>query len=162
MKFLFDDESFSFETLRGTGFSVDGGADLGEVIITASAIGEGDDEAWHREWKALADRIAALGATSLAAGHKVSAREALLRASNYYRMAEFFRREDPFNDPEVTKLSKRSRDTFLAAAALMHTPVEDVRIPYEGRTLPAYLFFRRRQRQAAPDAHLQQRLRFNA
>ena len=141
MKFLFNDESFSFETLRGAGFSVDGGADLGEILITAAAIGEGDEEAWHREWKATADRVAGLGELSLRAGHKVSAKEAFLRASNYYRMAEFYRRDDPFNDPEVTGLIRRSRDTFLQAAALMDRPVEDVHIPYEDGSLPAYLFF---------------------
>ena len=31
MKFLFDDDAFSFETLRTTGFAAYGGADLGEV-----------------------------------------------------------------------------------------------------------------------------------
>lgn len=140
MKFLFNDDSFSFETLRGAGFSVDGGADLGEIIVAVSAIGEGDEEAWHREWKALANRIADLGDASLKAGHKVSARESFLRASNYYRMAEFYRREHPLNDPEVTTLSRHSRDTFKQAAALMDGPVEDVRIPYAKQSLPAYLF----------------------
>jgi len=36
VKFLFEDESFSFETLRTAGFAVYGGADLGEVLATAS------------------------------------------------------------------------------------------------------------------------------
>jgi hypothetical protein len=31
MKFLFNDASFSFETLRTTGFAAYGGADLGEI-----------------------------------------------------------------------------------------------------------------------------------
>ena len=43
MKFLFDDESFSFEALRTAGFAAYGGADLGEVLTTASHIGEGDE-----------------------------------------------------------------------------------------------------------------------
>lgn len=140
MRFLFEDESFSFETLRGAGFSVDGGADLGEVLVTASAIGEGDEQAWHREWKATADRIAGLAEASLRAGDRITAKEAFFRASNYYRMAEFYRRDDPAHDPEVTGLIRRSRDTFLQAAALMESPVEDVRIPYGESSLPAYLF----------------------
>lgn len=89
MKFLFDDESFSFETLRAAGFANDGGSDLGEVLATARNIGEGDEDAWLREWKATAQRVHAIGSRALAAGHRVSAREALLRASNYYRTAEF-------------------------------------------------------------------------
>lgn len=140
MKILFNDPSFSFETLRTLGFACDGGADLGEIIITASKIPDGDEEAWLREWKALADRIAQQGEASLARGHHVSAREAFLRASNYYRVAEFYRRSDPTNDPEVISISRLSRETFQKAAILLDTPVENVLIPYEGGTLPAYFF----------------------
>jgi pimeloyl-ACP methyl ester carboxylesterase len=140
MKFLFDDESFSFETLRAAGFSVDGGSDLGEIVVTAAKIGEGDEDAWHREWKSLAVRIHKLAQKSLDEHHKISAREAFLRTSNYYRVAEFYRRVDPTTDAEVRALSKLARETFLAAAALMDGPVEDVAIPYGKHKLPAYLF----------------------
>ena len=109
--------------------------------MTAKAIGEGDEDAWHREWKGLAERVHKLAQKSLAGHHKISAREAFLRASNYYRVAEFYRRADPVNDPEVRLLSKLSRDTFLEAAALMDGPVEDVSIPYGEHQLPAYLLF---------------------
>jgi predicted alpha/beta-fold hydrolase len=140
MKFLFDNESFSFETLRAAGFSVDGGSDLGEILVTAAKIGEGDEDAWHREWKSLAVRIHKLAQKSLDEDHKISAREAFLRASNYYRVAEFYRRADPVNDPEVRGLSKLSSETFMEAAALMDGPVEDVSILYGEHKLPAYLF----------------------
>jgi hypothetical protein len=56
MKFLFDDESFSFESLRAAGYANYGGADLGEVIATAAGIAEGDEAGWHRSWKATAER----------------------------------------------------------------------------------------------------------
>jgi hypothetical protein len=56
MKFLFDNESFSFEALRTAGFAAYGGADLGEVIATASHIKDGDQDSWHRAWKATAQR----------------------------------------------------------------------------------------------------------
>ncbi|WP_328605774.1 alpha/beta fold hydrolase [Amycolatopsis sp. NBC_00345] len=140
MKFLFDDESFSFEALRAAGFAAYDGAELGEVLVTAAKIGDGDEAAWHAAWKATAERVEDLGRTALAAGHEVSAREALLRASNYYRTAEFFLREHPATDPEVTELSTRSHDTFAQAAALFDSPVEAVEIPYEDTTLPGYLF----------------------
>ena len=90
MKFLFDDEAFSFETLRTAGFAAYGGADLGEALTTASHIGEGDEASWHQAGKATAQRVAETGEQALAAGHRVSAREALLRASNYYRTAGDF------------------------------------------------------------------------
>ncbi|MCZ0975280.1 alpha/beta fold hydrolase [Streptomyces albulus] len=140
MKFLFDDESFSFETLRAAGFANYGGADLGEVIVTARAIKEGDEQSWHHEWKATAERVRAIGEASRRAGHRVSAREALLRASNYYRTAEFFLREHPADDPEVAHLSRLSHDTFATAAELFDTPVEALEIPYQDTTLPGYLY----------------------
>ncbi len=79
MKFLFDNESFSFETLRTAGFAAYGGADLGEILATASNIGEGDEASWHQAWKATAQRVAEIGEQALASGHRVSAREALFR-----------------------------------------------------------------------------------
>jgi pimeloyl-ACP methyl ester carboxylesterase len=140
MKFLFDNESFSFETLRTAGFAAYGGADLGEVIATARHIREGDEGSWHRAWKATAQRVAEIGEQARTSGRRVSAREALLRASNYYRTAADFLLELPATDPEMTSLSAGQRDTFAAAAAMFDTPVQDVSIPYEHTTLPAYLF----------------------
>lgn len=140
MKFLFDDASFSFEALRAAGFANYSGADIGEVVATAQAIPDGDEASWHREWKATAERVEELGRKSLADGHRVSAREALLRASNYYRTAEFYRRDDPARDPEVTLLSARSRDAFVTAMSLFEFGFEQVCVPYERTTLPGYLY----------------------
>ncbi len=140
MKFLFEDESFSFETLRTAGFANYGGADLGEVIMTARAIPEGDEAAWLTQWEATADRVARIGERAATAGHRVSAREAFFRASNYYRTAEFFKRANPVGDADVARLSGRSTQTFVQAAQLLDTPFEVVEIPYEGTTLPGYLF----------------------
>jgi pimeloyl-ACP methyl ester carboxylesterase len=140
MKLLFEDETFSFETLRTTGFALYGGADLGEVLITARSIREGDETSWHQAWKATAQRVADNGHQALASGHRVSAREALLRASNYYRTAAAFLLEQPATDPEMALLSDGQHDTFEAAVALFDTPVEAASIAYEGATLPAYLF----------------------
>ena len=140
MKFLFDDASFSFEALRAAGFANYSGADLGEILATAHAIPDGDEATWHRQWKATAERVEEIGRKALADGHGVSAREALLRASNYYRTAEFYRRDDPAHDPEVTLLSARSRDTFVTAMSLFEFGFERVSIPYQQTTLPGYLY----------------------
>ncbi|WP_039801184.1 alpha/beta hydrolase family protein [Nocardia araoensis] len=129
MKFLFDDESFAFEALRTACFAEFGGADLGEVLAVARAVPDGDEEAWCRQWTAAGDRARALGG-----------RQALLRASNYYRTAEFFRRDDPFGDPVAKDLFARAQDTFAEAAQLMDTPVQAVEIPYEDTHLPGLLF----------------------
>src|SRR5258705_8755969 len=140
MKFLFDDDTFSFETLRTTGFANYFGADLGEVLATARRITDGDQASWHQEWKATAARVAELGERSLAAGHRITARENLLRASNYYRNAAAFLLDDPANNPEVAALYTAQIDTFAAATVLFDHPAEAVAIPYQDTTLPGYLF----------------------
>ncbi|MDT5281771.1 MAG: hypothetical protein QOJ20_2966 [Mycobacterium sp.] len=140
MKFLFDDDTFSFETLRTTGFANYFGADLGEVLATARQIRDGDEASWHQAWKATARRVAELGERSLAAGHPVTARENLLRASNYYRTAAAFLLDNPADEPEVAALYAGQIDTFAAATALFDHPAEAVSIPYQDTTLPGYLF----------------------
>ena len=140
VRFMFRNQAFSFQALRAAGFAVYGGADLGEVIVTAQKVRGGDVASWHHSWKATAERVHAIGSEALAAGHRVSARVALLRASNYYRTAEFFLREHPATDPEVRLLSARSRETFAQAASLLDNPAAPISIPYEGTTLPGYLF----------------------
>jgi hypothetical protein len=138
--FLFKDYSFKFEALRAAGFAVDGGADINEVILTANAIPEGDEEAWMREWEAVANRVNQWGDESLERGDKVSAREAFLRASAYYRSAEFYRRKDPTNDPNVLRLFGLSRQALIKAGKLLDGPFEEISIPYGEHKLPGYLF----------------------
>lgn len=138
MRFMFDtDESFSFETLRAVGYTAYGGADIGEVMATAARITPGDWESWHREWKALADRIAGIADGCAAGGHAVSASSAYLRASNYYRTSEFYLRDDPVNDPRVADTSARAIEMFRAAPEIQATWTP-VGIPYEGIELSGY------------------------
>ncbi|MBC2903722.1 alpha/beta fold hydrolase [Streptomyces cupreus] len=140
MRFLFDDPAFSFQALRTAGHAAHGGADLGEVLAACQQIPDGDEEAWSRAWTAVAERLNRIADEALDAGHRVSAREAYLRASNYYRTADFFRVEDREADAESYRLAGNSRQTFARAAELFETPVLPLEIPYEDTTLPAYLF----------------------
>jgi cephalosporin-C deacetylase-like acetyl esterase len=66
----------------------------------------------------------------------VSAREAYLRACEYYP-AYFFRRSD-LDDPKLLAAWRSQRECFMAAAALFEHPCEAVEIPYEGTTLSGY------------------------
>jgi pimeloyl-ACP methyl ester carboxylesterase len=140
MTFVFRNESFSFETLRAAGSAPYGGADLGEVLATARSIRNGNEEDWFRSWRDTADRVRRIGDDALGAGHHVSARSAFLRASNYYRTAEFFRRENPANDAEALGAARLSRETFATAISLMDHPARRIEIPCEPLALPGYLF----------------------
>ena len=85
----------------------------------------------------MADRIAAIADDCAARGHSVSASNAYLRASNYYRSAEFFLRDDPINDPRVADTSARAIATFRAAPQVQEQ-WKAVGIPYEGIQLSGY------------------------
>ena len=87
MKVGFEDPQLSFQTLRMLGSAAAGQAEVGEVLRTAERIVEGDFESWHREWLATAERVQAIGDDCSGRGHTVSACEAWMRASNYYRAA---------------------------------------------------------------------------
>jgi dipeptidyl aminopeptidase/acylaminoacyl peptidase len=97
----------------------------------------GDLESWFREWKDLACHVEALGtkAEGLGLGHETSAMQSYLRASNYYRMADFYLdRDDPREHPTYVK----HVSLFQKASALHHPRVENISIPFEGRSLHGY------------------------
>ena len=133
------DTSFWFETLRVLGATAYGGADIGEVLTTAQAITAGDYDSWYDQWLATADWVAAEAEKALAAGHFVSARDGLMRASNYYRSADFYLHGNP-RDPRIGHAYTRARETFIAAAALLDPPVEPIEIPYENTVLHGYFY----------------------
>jgi hypothetical protein len=138
MKLLFKDESFSYELLRAVGYSAYGGADIGECLETASRIPEGDFGGWYRAWKHTADRVSAIGERALQRGHRVSARDAFLRAANSYRTGEFYLHG--LDDVVALESSRLGRARFEQAIALMPHRSSKLTIPYEGTTLPGYLF----------------------
>jgi Esterase FrsA-like len=133
------DDAFWFQTLRAFSHAAYGGSDFGEVLATAQEIKPGDSCSWHDEWLALAERIAGEAQRSEMRGHRVSARDSFLRASNYYRMAGFFLHGNPA-DPRVTIALDLSAACFRSAAALFDPRIEPVRIPFEGTDLPGYFY----------------------
>ena len=133
-----DDAQFWFETVRMFGADEYGGASFGEVLATSGRIKAGDYDSWYDAWNGIADRLAGEGEAQLTKGHKVSARDSFLRASNYYRSSEFFLHGDP-KDPRIAHAYRRSVDCYKAAARLYDPPIEPVEIPYEHTTLPGYL-----------------------
>jgi hypothetical protein len=80
---FFKHEDYEFLFLLTLGAAYRGGADLGECLVTAARVTDGDPESWYAEWKATADRIAEGARSSEETGHPVSARAAWLRASTY-------------------------------------------------------------------------------
>ena len=134
-----DDRQFWFETLRVLGQADFGGAEVGEALAAAAQIKPGDYDSWHDAWYALAERLRAEAGTAAAAGHQLTARDSYLRASTYYRSAEFFLHGDP-DDPRIDRSYFASVDCFHAYAELSGLSIEPVRIPYEHTVLYGYLY----------------------
>jgi hypothetical protein len=138
MGLLSDDPLWETFGLRALWRVASGGADFGECLTTVQRVGSGDRDGWYREWTATAERLAATGDDCAAGGHRVSAREAYLRAVTYFHISYLPLFGRPL-DPRLAAASERETATFRKAAALLDPPVEVLEIPFEGKTLPAYL-----------------------
>jgi len=125
---------FEFEWIRTLSQASTGGALLGECVAAAHAIRNGDFASWTRVWAQLGDRMLTLGQRAEAAGHRVTARDLFLRASNYYRSAAFY--ASP-GEPSHRKLFMSSRSSFHQAIGC-GLPAEPIAIPFAGHELPGY------------------------
>jgi pimeloyl-ACP methyl ester carboxylesterase len=126
---------FNFEFVRGLSLQAAGAAEYGECMDTMSRVKNNDFGSWITQWAATADRVAAFGDGEVRVGNRVSARNAYLRAANYYRMAVFYAAH---TDARHTHLWRRSKDCFQRMIALMDAPIECMDIDFEGALLPAY------------------------
>ena len=94
MKLYFDDEDFDGQLQRSIGKADSGMANVGECLAIAGQITPGDRDSWYRAWSGFATHLAEQGQAALTAGHRVSARGLLLRASEYFRQAFFYHRDN--------------------------------------------------------------------
>lgn len=115
-----------------------GGADIGELLAVARAVGDGDDEDFHAAWTAFGDRLVDEAHAMLARGHRDSARFHLLRASAFYGAPYHPLYGEPV-DPRLLVSYRRQADAFARGLALADPPATPLQIPFEGTTLPAFL-----------------------
>jgi pimeloyl-ACP methyl ester carboxylesterase len=120
--------------MRSLGAANYAGGTPGEIFAARAQIPNDDPDAWPPAFSAMGSRVAEF-AWGRSGGHHVSAREAFLRASMYFRAAEYF--TDPFSARYVP-LGLQSREAFVEAAKLMLDRIEPIDIPFEGKALPGY------------------------
>lgn len=133
------DQEFAGQFLRSLAKTYYRCADVGECFAAVSEVGKGDYNAWYSGWKKMADRIRSLAAESLSEGDVAGAHDGFLRAGEYYRQAVWFLR-DNLDDPRLLQAADDIRACFREGVRLEDTPVHAVEIPYEGTTLPGYLY----------------------
>jgi dienelactone hydrolase len=129
-------ETFDFEMWRVLGMTRTYGSDIAEVLTIAEKIIPGDFESWYNEFTGLADHI---NATLPDSAHPVSLRNALFRASNYYRSADFFLHGNPA-DPRIDEIWTKQQICFDKAISLMDVPGERIEIKAAGFRIPAIIY----------------------
>ncbi|WP_313620409.1 alpha/beta hydrolase family protein [Achromobacter sp.] len=115
-----------------------GGADLGEILAVGREVGDGDDAAFLQAWLAAGDRIAGQAEDAQRLGLRTSAREGFLRASAFYATAYRPLYGVP-TDPRLVAAFRKQMAAFDRGLALSALPIEPLRIPFQGATMPAYL-----------------------
>lgn len=112
-----------------------GGAHLNEIARVIERLVPDDGESWYQEWNALGDQLSEMAREALARRHALTAGARHFRASNYYRLADFFLTE---RDIRRLAVSRRSVNAFESGIIASGRPVESVKIPFENTTLKGY------------------------
>ena len=137
---FFQHDQFDFELQTALGQVAYGCGDVGELLSTADRIEDGDFDSWVSEWTATGERVERIAEMSAGGGHAVSSRAAYLRASQYYALAlsavDGTRNPDQLLPPTFTA----HRRAFEAYVARLSPLAEKIEIPYEGSTMPGFLF----------------------
>lgn len=139
MKLYFDDPSFDGQLQRTAAKAGYGSADLGEIFAIAARITPGDLDSWYDAWFAAGKDNRDLADAEAAQGHVYTATQAYLRASEYFRSAYFFTRRHYTRAPLQTAW-QAAREAFWKALPNLGIPAERIAIPFEGMSLPGYLF----------------------
>jgi pimeloyl-ACP methyl ester carboxylesterase len=134
---LFESEEFDFQIIRGLGVACKGGATMGECLRTASRITDGDILSWVKEWTATAAEVEKQASDFLKKSIRSGARDTYLRASMYWRAAEYY---GFFSEPGRRKHYESSARCFREAAGLTDLNWEMLEIPFQDIELPGYFF----------------------
>ncbi len=126
----------SYQFRRALGETQPGGGTVSEAFQAASRMIPGNAESWFIEWRRIAERNRERAESAERAGHIHTARDAWLRATNYYRSAEFWLEA---GDPRRLETFTLCEQSFGNASRYFPVPAECVEVPYEdGAFLPAY------------------------
>ncbi len=133
------DPDFDFEIRVALGHATAGAADVGEVLAATAGIHKGDHQHWFEAWHGLAERTAATADACAAAGHRVSAAGAYLRASAYFSVA-VNAISALADDSQLVPTFRKQHAAWEGFIAHSPVQVERVDIPYETGALPGYFF----------------------
>jgi len=135
----FADDDFDFAARTAIGHAAQGTGDIGPVLATLNRIENGNAASWYDAWHTAADAARAEAEAARAAGRLETAAACFLAASEAYDQALSF--IDGMPDDTMLlptfRLHRGCWDEFVAASRGRHLPLP---VPYQGGTLPGYLF----------------------
>jgi pimeloyl-ACP methyl ester carboxylesterase len=142
---------FAGQGNRTVGYVSGGGCELGEALATLQRIDvkfnkissfQERKNIWYEEWNTIGQYVWECGKKSELEGRLVSARQAYLRASEYFRQCAFFLRDNPIKDSRCREAYYHSYATFeLAGKAKVNNDwtLKSLPLQMDGKKLPCYL-----------------------
>ncbi|KAI9035221.1 alpha/beta hydrolase family protein [Aspergillus affinis] len=139
---FFPSSFFNFEFTRILGTISFGGAELAECLDAAVQIANDDPESWYWGWLIQAEKAHAIALEATKHGDRIAARDAFLRAANYFRASQYMFNDRPGSpDARVRALFTRSVNAFHRAIPMLGHRTRVLEIPYSGGgQLPGYMF----------------------
>jgi len=134
---VFKDHETNWVFKRTLEYMSVGAAEIGECLFAVSKINERDTETWLESWSKLAEQLEIEADEAKDEGHLTSARELFLRASNYYRTAEYG--TSPYHQ-RFHELWQKSQKCFQKAGELFNPPIQAIEVPFEDKKLPGYFW----------------------
>jgi pimeloyl-ACP methyl ester carboxylesterase len=113
------------------------GSRRAELMAAAQKIPNGDVQAWHKEWSALAQQVEAEAETALQNGDRETARKAFLRACTYHRGPLFIMGP---KYPDFYAHWQKMQACFRQAARLINPVIEPIEVSFQEHTLPGYFW----------------------
>jgi tetratricopeptide (TPR) repeat protein len=106
-----------------------------DVKLFLSRLTSKDPDVWAREWSRVAEPYEKKGDELFQAGMRKEALEAYYQAYRYYYLGRW----PLVNSQGRMEAYQKAIRTFLAAGRLFDPPLEQVRIPFEGKQIVGYL-----------------------
>ena len=131
----FDDAEMDYQLIRQLGAVRYGGASVGECLALAARVRNADPASWVDAFALSGQRQLSDANLRASKGHKISARDQYLVASNSYRAAEYY---CSVNDPRHQEYGLASRQAFLLAMQYDDATCIELWFSQNGLRLPAY------------------------
>jgi hypothetical protein len=121
------------------GYAAQGVMDVGQVFATIARVKDGSADSWYAAWRETAEKLHSQAKASFAVGHTASAHRRFLAACEGYAQAIAFLdgQTDKTTFAPTFALQTECWEAFIDTSA---RKIERIAVPYEGGSLPGFLF----------------------